>query len=145
MVCYPPAVIHPIMVALRLLRQNLNESRPNLGRRLGYHKNSIMQWEHGVQQPSLTAVTNLAAAFGYELCLHKVSEGTGPIHDVALAAGRLIQKLVRDKEVAISSTEATSLRLALQTYAEESGIDPFAPMLTSMDPLVKEREEEKHG
>lgn len=77
----PMTRVAPVVAELHRERERASLSRDQLGKRAGYAPHQISRWEHGYNQPSILAVTDLAMALGFTL---ELREMTAPTDALAL-------------------------------------------------------------
>jgi DNA-binding XRE family transcriptional regulator len=58
---------HPIMLRIRLAREERRWSRRDLAEKSGYHKQQITAWELGVNKPFLQQVCDMAETVGLQV------------------------------------------------------------------------------
>ena len=63
--------IHPVVLRLRAIRIEQKRSVEWVSRRIGWNSHAIGKWERGQRSPNLWAVSDYAAALGYEFIIRE--------------------------------------------------------------------------
>ena len=64
--------VRPFIEQLRVERERRKLTRPQLCRKLGYHRNNLLGWELGKTNPDIRVLCDWAQALGFEVRLQQI-------------------------------------------------------------------------